>query len=281
MSNSLRILSWNTQNGKGCDGLVDLDRTIAYIKAQAPLDLICLQEVARFFPDYTTPEHPDQLTALAQAFPDHTPVWGAALSWPGSNREQRQEFGNLTLTRLPLLDRRVHCLPGAVAGGNANAWRTPRCVVETLVETDTGPLRILNTHLAYHDDEERHQQLRYLDEIQQAALRQYQHRCDSAPGIFAQPWATDHTVLCGDLNMDSRQDEYHAFTRLGWQDAATAFGDAQRRQPTCGIHDRDQWPDGPHCRDYFWLQQVQATALDVDTNTPLSDHQPLVLTLEH
>ena len=52
--------------------------------------------------------------------------------------------------------------------------------------------------------------------------------------------------------------------------------------PTCGVHDRVQWPEGPHCRDFFFLAGACAeTARDlrVDTVTDASDHQPLLLEL--
>ena len=46
----MRILSWNIQWGRGIDGRVDLERTVAVIAAGNP-DVICLQEVARCHPD--------------------------------------------------------------------------------------------------------------------------------------------------------------------------------------------------------------------------------------
>ncbi len=281
MANRLRILSWNIQNAKGCDGRVDLNRIIVYLKAQEPLDLICLQEVARFFPEYTTPEHPDQLTALAKAFPEYLPVWGAALSWPGERQMQRREYGNLTLVRQQLLDSRLHVLPGITAHSASGVWRTPRCAVETLIAGPQGPLRVLNTHLAYHDIYERQQQLEYLSSLQAAANRQQQEHNGFGHGIFAQPYQTDRTLVCGDLNLDSTSEQYFWLRDQGWKDAWSLTHVDQPHHPTCGIFDAEQWPQGPHCRDFFMLQYIKPLNLHVDTTTQLSDHQPLVLTLEH
>lgn len=281
MPNPLRILSWNIQSGKGCDGSIDLERIIAYLQQHRDLDLICLQEVARHFAEYTTAEQPDQLQRLIEAFPEHTPVWGAALSWPGETAATRREFGNLTLTRKRLLDQRIHVLPGMSEQSSGQDWQTPRCAVETLIEGSAGPLRVLNTHLAFHDAHERQQQLMYLDRLQQTAASQQSRPRASGPGIYFYPWQTDHSLICGDLNLDSRHEHYRWMTTHGWQDAWPLCHSDHAHQPTCGIHDRQQWPQGPHCRDYFWLQQIRPLDLYVDTQTDLSDHQPLILTLEH
>lgn len=276
MPNTLRILSWNIQSGRGCDGRVEIARIIDHMRAQGPLDLICLQEVARHFPEYTSAEQPDQLQALVDAFPDFVPAWGAALSWPGTTPQRRREFGNLTLTRRPLLDRRIHVLPATSAPSSGQELQTPRCAVETLIEGDSGPLRILNAHLAFHDAHERRQQLAYLSSLQQREQPQ-----TPGPGIYAQPFHCVRTLLCGDLNMDSRHEHYRWLATQGWQDAWQLCHGDRSHQPTCGIHDLEQWPQGPHCRDYFWLQQLRPLGLYVDTSTNLSDHQPLILTLEH
>ncbi|TCK02606.1 endonuclease/exonuclease/phosphatase family protein [Marinobacterium mangrovicola] len=280
MNQPIRILSWNIQSGRGCDGVIDIQRISDYLKQQGELDVICLQEIARYFPEYTAAGQRDQLQALIEAFPDHTPVWGAALSWPGETEDTRREFGNLTLTRLPLLDSRVHVLPGIAADSVGNELRTPRCAVETLLECGGAPLRILNTHLAFHDRAERMGQLDYLNRVHQVARIEQERQSARAAGIFAAPFITGRTLICGDLNLDSRSDHYGWISEQGWRDAWRSLSPESDHAPTCGIFDSAQWPEGPHCRDYFWLQNVDALDLYVDTATDLSDHQPLILTLE-
>jgi endonuclease/exonuclease/phosphatase family metal-dependent hydrolase len=50
----------------------------------------------------------------------------------------------------------------------------------------------------------------------------------------------------------------------------------------CGLFDREQWDEGPHCRDYFFVTpDLAARTVDlvVDLETDASDHQPLLLVL--
>lgn len=278
-TSTLRLLTWNIQSGRGCDGLIAVERIIQQIKSMGPLEVICLQEVARHFDEYVSASQPDQLEALCEAFSDYTPIWGAALSWPGATASQRREFGNLTLVKVPLLDQRVHCLPMRGSRYSADAWQTPRCAVETLIDW-RGPMRILNTHLAYHDADERLAQLHYLNARCDAWQHQVTKPSKQGPGIYAQPFGTQATLLCGDLNLDSRSDQHALLEQQGWQDAFQLCHPQQPHTPTCGIHDSVQWPEGPHCRDFVWLKQLTPSSLEVDTVTQLSDHQPLIVTLE-
>ena len=43
---SMKLLSWNIQWGRGADGVVDLQRTIAAIRTLGEFDVLCLQEVS-------------------------------------------------------------------------------------------------------------------------------------------------------------------------------------------------------------------------------------------
>lgn len=289
----LRILSWNIQSGKGCDKHINLRRMADYIRDLETPHILCLQEVARHFESYTTPDTPDQLAFLSAAFPDHTPVWGASLSWPHSGL-MRREFGNLTLVHAPLLDYRIHSLPAAGTERTPGAKQAPRCAVETIVAWGTASLRICNTHLAYHCEHERAAQLRHLCALQDQAESLTATPPAQGHGIFTRQTRTARTVLCGDLNLDSRSEQYRWLLRQGWQDAWTSLppaaepaakghtSPAASRPPTCGVFDADQWPQGPHCRDYFLFRNLAPSgivSMTVDTLTDYSDHQPILLTL--
>ena len=53
--------------------------------------------------------------------------------------------------------------------------------------------------------------------------------------------------------------------------------------PTCGIYDHDQWPQGAHARDFFFVSDALAGRVKdvvVDTKTNASDHQPVLLVLD-
>lgn len=45
----MRLVTWNIQWGKGCDGVVDLARIVSTAKAMADADVYCFQEVSDEF----------------------------------------------------------------------------------------------------------------------------------------------------------------------------------------------------------------------------------------
>ena len=66
-------------------------------------DVICLQEVARFMPDLDQGAADDQIMVLARLFPDYEPIFGTAINLAGQGAGQRRQFGNLILSRLPVI----------------------------------------------------------------------------------------------------------------------------------------------------------------------------------
>ena len=45
----MRLVTWNIQWGKGCDGVVDLRRIVSTAKTLADADIFCFQEVSDNF----------------------------------------------------------------------------------------------------------------------------------------------------------------------------------------------------------------------------------------
>jgi endonuclease/exonuclease/phosphatase family metal-dependent hydrolase len=131
------ILTWNIQAGLGCDGVTDLGRIAGTIRARDP-DIVCLQEVARNVPEMAKGE--DQVERLARLFPGYHAVFGAAIDRAGA--EQRLRFGNLILSRLPVLQAFTHLLPQPAAPGIKHM---PRQATEIVAETPSGPMRVVTT----------------------------------------------------------------------------------------------------------------------------------------
>ena len=181
----MQILSWNIQSGKGCDERTDIYRIVDYINAKSDFDLICLQEVARNLDEYCAKGQMDQPEILCSAFDDYSFVWGTGFSWPGENdlNDKKQEFGNLTLIKSLLLDQKIHQLPMPAAHDNK---QMPRVAVETVINSQIGPVSIINTHLAYHDSNERQQQLERLKLLDRERKNQILYpkkkRCWRIPG---------------------------------------------------------------------------------------------------
>lgn len=273
----MNILSWNIQATQNCLGEFDHRQTVediyTHLDGQLP-DVICLQEVARNMADYGSN---DQKAILESAFPDHDAVWGPAFSWPGVSH--CQEFGNLTLVaKGRLLDSRIHSLPLAVSGEHL---QMPRIAVEVVAGCrPENAIRILNTHLAFHSDAERRQQLTYLSDLKE----QYQALSVRNPpvgsrGSYQQIPAPDKILLCGDLNLTPESDDYqYLLYQAQWLDCWAEVNPEIQHSPTCGCFDKAQWPEGPHCRDYGMINAPLANHLkDVKVNltTSASDHQPI------
>lgn len=276
------IVSWNIQAGRGVDGRVDLGRISRVITALANADVICLQEVE-------CPGNPasevDQFAAIADLFPRHTAIDGPCVQ-RGVGREEYR-FGNMVLSRLPVLSVFRHHLPWPATPG---VKHMPRQATEVTVEMSAGPLRVVTTHLEYHSDVHRQVQVARLRELHAEAAAQERNPAEThAHGPYASPVRPSASVTCGDFNMSAESDEYAAML-LPFDDGAPGLVDAwsglyprRPHDPTCGVFDRVQWPAGPHCRDFFFVTEEllpRLVSLSVDSKTDASDHQPLALTLD-
>jgi len=281
------VLSWNIQNGKGTDGAISLERIAAVIKAMGDPDVICLQEISRHLAlvegENDGESAPDQIAQIAALFPGYEIVFGAAIE----AGDPRWQFGNATLTRLPVISVFHHGLPQPAEGGVRHMARQ---AAEVTVTTPRGPLRVVNTHLEFHSARQRLAQIERLRDIHWeivSGVRTPPRFHVSGP--YRDLARSEDCVLCGDFNMETTFDEYAAMLAPLAQDTAP-FRDAwpivhpgRPHDPTCGIYDRDQWPQGAHCRDFFFVtDKIAAVARDftVDSQTDASDHQPLLLRLD-
>ncbi|MDX1431119.1 MAG: endonuclease/exonuclease/phosphatase family protein [Gammaproteobacteria bacterium] len=279
------IITWNVQACLGVDGREDLARICGVVRRMGGADVICLQEVAQHLLAEDGSVGADQVAALAREFPGHETFFGAAIDLAGASG-RRQRFGNLVLSRLPVAQCFMHPLPQPPEPG---VLHMPRQATEVVVETDGGALRITTTHLEFHSAAQRQSQVRRLldihDEICAGARR---------PPLYAEhgPYAKlprpPSAVLCGDFNFTVSDDAYQtiiggsADEALRLVDAWPSVHGAREHAPTCGIFDREQWPQGAHCRDFFFVTEDIAARVEdvlVDVDTDASDHQPMRLRL--
>lgn len=276
----MRLVTWNIQCGRGCDGVTDLARIVRVAKSIADADVFCFQEVSDHFT--TLDGGADQSAQLAMLLPDHRAIFRPAIEViDGAGAVHR--FGNVTLSRLPVLQVANHLLPwpgaGAVRGMRRHA-------LEVTVRTAFGPLRIVNTHLEFHSAEQREAQVARLLDLQQEASTSAK-----AASHYVEPYESQTLaasgILCGDFNFDVADPQYaliHRMARpgLNYRDAWTICHSNGPRAPTCGLYDRAQWPDGPDCRDFIFVTEDLADRtrhVEVDSVTDASDHQPVVLEL--
>jgi endonuclease/exonuclease/phosphatase family metal-dependent hydrolase len=275
----MRLITWNIQWGKGCDGVVDLARIVSVAKSLADADVFCFQEVSNGFASLDGDT--DQGAQLAALLPDHHAVFRAAVETIDSQGKSHR-FGNMTLSRLPILQVASHLLPWP----QDNSVRSMRRqALEVTVQAAFGPLRVTNTHLEYYSAAQRDAQIGRLLDLQQEASS-YRQAADKREPYGRQMIAASG-ILCGDFNFDVSDPQHamlHASSRpgLNYRDAWILRHPNRRHQPTCGIHDRAQWVQGPDCRDLIFVTEDLAgriRSVEVEGLTKASDHQPVLIEL--
>lgn len=281
----MEIISWNVQACVGVDGREDLGRVCGVIRRMGGADVICLQEVAQHMEAADGAVGGDQVAAFGREFPQHEAFFGPAIDLRGKSGT-RQRFGNLVLSRMAVAQCFKHALPQPPEPG---VLHMPRQATEIAVETGGGALRITTTHLEFHSAAQRRSQVRRLldihDEICAGERRPPLH---VEHGPYARVPRPPSAVLCGDFNFTVSEDAYGLITG-GAGDGTPSLVDAWRtvhgdraHAPTCGVFDLEQWPQGAHCRDFFFVTEDLASrveSLEVDVQTGASDHQPVKLRL--
>jgi len=275
----MRLLTWNIQCGKGCDGVTDLARIVSVAKALADADVFCFQEVSDGFAALDGGS--DQSAALADLLPDHRPIFRPAVETIDSEGRAHR-FGNMTLSRLPVLQIANHLLPWPRTGVPRSMRRM---ALDVTVLAAFGRLRIVNTHVEFHSAAQREVQImRLLDLQEEASASPMAAGAGDAEPYGSQTVAAS-SLLCGDFNFDVSDSQHrllHGSQRAGqnYRDAWEICRPGQPRQPTCGVYDRAQWPDGADCRDFVFVTEdltSRVRRIEVDQATSASDHQPVLV----
>lgn len=265
----MRLLSWNVQWCRGIDGRVDPKRIATEAKRLADPDVLCLQEIARNFPEMPGSSGEDQVSILASEMRGYEAFFVPAVDLPGRNA--RRQFGNLVLSRLRAGRVMRHALPWPAAPG---VQSMPRAVVEVVVEAPFGPLRVMTTHLEYYSKDHRAAQIERLRELHVEACAE--HRRVDEPGSYESHGRANSALICGDFNLKPEEPNHRKMLDAGFVDAWQALNPGAPRQPTFHLHDGE----APYCCDYVFVTPdlvPRLKAMRIDTATQASDHQPIVL----
>ena len=271
------FVSYNSQWGTGKDGRVDLARIAGEIGAA---DVIALQEVDRF---WTRSRMTDQAAEFAALFPEHHWVYGPGMDMDASIRgddgrlvTRRRQFGNMVLSRAPILAARNHLLPKMAL---AEKLSLQRAAQEAVIEAPSGPLRVYSVHLNHSSVEERL--------IQIARLRAIVAGAPGEGGAWSgrdyrpvweedgpQPPMPARAILMGDFNLTPDSPEHAAFCdgAHGLVDSWRALGHEEGPGWTCH-EDKGGWRI-----DYAFVTadlEDRLRAMSVDHAAQGSDHQPI------
>lgn len=291
----MKLVTWNIQWCRGCDGRVDPRRIVDHARALADFDVLCLQEVADNFPSLAGSAGEDQFAELSALLPGFEAVPGVAVDVPGE-AGRRRRFGNLILSRLPVLRVLRHALPWLADAGSKPGM--PRLLLEAVIRSPSGDLRVMTTHLEYFSASQRAAQVESIRRIhaqscEQAAFDAAAGGAGGTPGRnttgspfhwYPQPAAA---ILTGDFNFrpeDPLHQRLQAPIAEGaprLQDSWTIANPGVPHQHTNGVYDRVQWPASYAC-DFIYVTSDLATRVrrvQVDGESQASDHQPVLIEL--
>ena len=279
------LITWNIQWGRGCDGVVDLKRIVETARGLADFDVLCLQEVAANYPGLPGSSGEDQPALLAQLLPGFTPLFGIATDVRAEDSSRRL-FGNMILSRLPVVQAFRHLLPWPVDPDHESMQRV---LVEAVIEAPFGAVRVMTTHLEYYSAMQRTAQVERIRELHaEAALRARRERkVDDSDGPFRGVRRAVSAILTADFNFRP-DDPLHDRLTAPCGDGVPEFRDAWQvrnpglpHPPSLGLFDHEQWPDA-FCCDFVYVTEdlcPRITEVRIDQRSDASDHQPVVLML--
>ena len=280
----MNLITWNVQWCRGIDAKVDPARIARTVRSMADFDVLCLQEVAVNFPGLPGSHGEDQVAELSAALPGFSAHYGAATD-VDDGKGGRSLFGNLILSRLPVVQVYRHLLPWPA---DPAVKSMQRIAIEAVVQAAWGPVRIVTTHLEYYSATQRMAQVEALQALHREACGHASvSRVQDDPGqpFHGRPRPAS-AILTGDFNFNPQDPEYRRMTQpanagASFVDAWTLAHRAGPHSPTAGVHE-NSWAKQPYCCDFVFLTAdlaSQVREVKVDLHTQASDHQPVLIVL--
>ncbi len=288
----MQLITYNIQYGRGRDERFDLERIAGEINGA---DIIALQEVERH---WSRSGNQDQPAEIARLLGDYYWVYGAGVdlhvdSSPGagSGANVRRQFGNMLLSKTPIISSRNHLLPKYASLGPMSLQRN---ALECVIDTSEGPVRFYSLHLTHLTAETRMPQVERLLEIHRSAQIE---GAAITGGALKEEWTQDgmppaapgHAVLMGDFNFEPDSAEYariagpispyggRVVNPEGFVDAWVETGHGLDEGVTADIYGRPVRLD--YCFVSAGLRGLIRSA-EIDDQAKGSDHQPVRISVE-
>lgn len=281
-----RVVSFNVQYSLGADGRYDLGRAVDAVRAA---DVICLQEVERNWRRTGMADQPAELQAL---LPDRFAAYGAvldvdasAVADDGTVVNRRRQFGQMTLSRWPILSSRVVHLPKVHTGDAPNSWAG---ALETVIDAPGGPVRVVNVHLTDITETNRMTQVWAL--VRHLALAPVEGGAwngTAADPDEAEHWQFDDAappmphpaVVLGDFNDVPESAVVDVMLRAGYRDS---WGPATATSPGW-VTFKTNPPQGTFEDmriDFVFVNDgIEVADATIDVDCDASDHQPVWATV--
>ena len=286
----MKIVSYNIHYAIGKDDCYDLGRVVDAVRGA---DIIALQEVERHYDTPRSPSQPEDISAL---LPAYYWVYDAAFDVDCSEQRadgtvcnRRRQHGQMLLSRWPILAKRYFALPRLRIEEEFNMQMG---LLEGVIDTPLGALRIYNLHFGSVSAEERGLQAGcVLDLVRNAPSQggawtgpngKFSER-DWCVGAIEPPMPAAAIVL-GDFNMQPGSAEYRLLC-----DATDASGATLLTDLWAHYHPGERimsWHSNPSkagaaasaLLDYCLIsRELGKNARDcwIDETATGSDHQPL------
>ena len=284
----MKLVTYNTQYGVGRDGKFDLERIAKEVEGA---DIISLQEVTR---NFARNGGADMIEGLAALLPGYFHAFGPAMDLDfgatdseGRPLNKRFQFGNMVLSRFPIVASRNLLLPRTLRFSRGNLQRS---ALEALVIAPSGPIRIYSVHLDHVSVTERSLQISHLKERAFAYAGEGGAISGSAEYGFPEPPRPEGFVLMGDFNMDRFSPEYALM--VGEQDDASretrtdpidvyALGDGLPDGAVSWVDDAK--PETNRLIDFAFVEKSLARRIGkvrIDREAKGSDHLPVWFELD-
>lgn len=295
----MKIVTYNIQFGLGKDGRFDLQRIANAVNGA---DIIALQEVERHWQRSGDIDQAAQLGELLnQYYWVYGPCFDVDASTPqpdGRINNVRRQFGNMILSKTPILSTRLFPLPKQDLHTVHNMAVG---VLEAVVELPAGgALRIYNAHLGARSRRDRVAQI--------IAMRDTIRRAPAEGGAWTGPHANplwrenaapppmpEAFVLLGDFNLEAKDPEYDHlvgplnddFGRISSKedfiDTWVAVGHDEREGNTFSYATSSSETQGMRI-DFAFVdesRQQQVLKAWIDETAQGSDHQPYWIELDY
>lgn len=278
----MRLVSYNIQYGIGRDGKFDMARIAGSVR---DADVIALQEVTR---GLDRNGGADLVAQICDLLPGYFPAYAASVDVDAGSGivdgrvvSRRLQFGNMVLSRWPILATRNLLLPRSRSFDRGNFQRA---ALEALIVTPLGPIRFYSVHLDHLHHEERLRQIRHLKERVLAYPLEGGAITGAAEYGYPEPPHPEEFVLLGDFNMTPDSPEYELMA--GGTDYAMGRLTVAHHPVDASRFDDGEtvsWIDGAHPEkrsrlDYCFVSAGLAPHVRkawIDSDAPGSDHQPV------
>ena len=295
----MKVVSYNIQYTRGKDNRYDTARIADTVR---DADVIALQEVNRHWPRTGMADQPHDIAAL---LPDRYWIYGPAFDLDMSEvrddrsvENRRRQFGNMLLSRWPILSSRNHLMPYMGSSTHDNHQST---ALEGVITVGDRAIRFYSLHFSHLSETERLAQADWLIDLNkrvwlEGGVKSDQLRTSSSDDgwyVAPPPPMPFDGVYMGDFNFDGRapQDpEYERlvgpmdpdYGRIGFRDtlvdAWVAAGNQESEGITYPPTERYESTDVGWRLDYVFVTPTLASSVKaawIDNDAQGSDHQPM------